>query len=236
MSSARPMTVDDDAGQVTEVTSADLAPTEFVDSEHEAVRRFVERVAGSASDERTVISRLFAAVRDEIRYDPYSLSADPGDYRASAVIAAGSAYCVPKAVLLTASARAAGIPARLGFADVRNHLQSPRLLELMGTDLFIYHGYSSVFVGGHWRKASPAFNRELCAKFGVPALEFDGSEDALLHAFNGSGERHMEYVRDRGTTTDLPFAEIMAAYAATYSSITEDEGLNDRAVADPKMS
>ncbi|MFY9488870.1 MAG: transglutaminase family protein [Solirubrobacterales bacterium] len=201
------------------VTAEDLAPTEFVDSDHEDVRAFTERVAGSAADDCAIASRLFAAVRDEIRYDPYTLSPDPGDYRASAVLAAGSAYCVPKAVLLTAAARAAGIPARLGFADVRNHLQSPRLLRLMGTDLFIYHGYSALFVAGGWRKASPAFNTELCAKFGVPALEFDGKSDALLHAFNGAGERHMEYVLDRGTSADLPFTEIMSAYADTYPAL-----------------
>ena len=82
-----------------------------------------------------------------------------------------------------------GIPARLGFSDVRNHLQSDRLRELMGTDVFVYHGYSELFVGGAWRKATPAFNATLCARFGVSRLEFDGSEDALLHPFSGDGRR-----------------------------------------------
>lgn len=204
-----------------DVTPADLAATDFVDSGHPAVRAFVERVVGGATGTPAVVSRLFAAVRDEIRYDPYSLSSDPGDYRASAVLAAGAAYCVPKSVLLTASARAAGIPSRLGFADVRNHLQSERLLAVMGTDLFVYHGYSTFFVDGRWRKASPAFNRELCARFGVPPLEFDGSRDALLHAYTGAGDRHMEYVRDHGARTDLPFDEIMAAFRATYPALAD---------------
>ena len=216
------------------VTPADLAATRFIDSDHPAVRRFADRVAGSASDERTIVSRLFAAVRDEIRYDPYSMSADPGDYRASAVLAAGAAFCVPKAVLLTASARAAGIPSRVGFADVRNHLQSERLLAAMGTDLFVYHGYSTVFVDGQWRKASPAFNRELCARFGVTPLSFDGSADALLHAYTGSGERHMEYLRDHGSHVDLPFDEVMSAYAATYPGMAR---VRDHAESssDPRM-
>lgn len=199
---------------------ADVAPTEFIDSDHDVVRQFVDRVLGSADVDRVKVSRLFDAVRDEIRYDPYTLSTDPADYRASAVLAAGSAYCVPKAILLTAAARATGIPARLGFADVRNHLQSPRLLATMGTDLFVYHGYSALFVDGHWRKASPAFNAELCARFGVAPLEFDGRQDALLHAYTGSGERHMEYVRDHGLSSELPFDEIMAAYASTYPVLT----------------
>src|SRR3546814_17655851 len=93
---------------------------------------------------------------------------------------------------------AAGIPAVLGFSDVRNHLNSAALLELMGTDLFVFHGWSAVYVDGKWRKGSPAFNSELCRRFGVPPLEFDGSRDALLHAAAGAGRRHMEYVRGRG--------------------------------------
>jgi transglutaminase-like putative cysteine protease len=200
-------------------TEADLAPTAYLDSDSDAVRGFVARVTDGAADAGETARRLFAAVRDEIRYDPYSLSADPADYRASAVLEAGSAYCVPKAVALTAAARAAGIPARLGFADVRNHLQSERLLAAMGTDLFVYHGYSAIWIRGHWRKASPAFNRELCERFGVAPLDFDGRSDALLHPYTGSGERHMEYVRDHGLFADLPFEQIMAAYAATYPAM-----------------
>src|SRR5581483_199373 len=98
----------------------------------------------------------------------------PAENRASSVIARGRAYCVPKAVVLTAVARAAGIPSRLGFADVRNHLQSERLAETMGgSDIFIFHGYSELYVNGAWRKATPAFNATLCDRFGVPPLEFD---------------------------------------------------------------
>lgn len=161
-------------------------------------------------------ARLFSAVRDGIRYNPYAISADRPSYRASEVVRATDSWCVPKAVLLAAAARAAGIPARLGFADVRNHLSTPKLRELMGTDLFVYHGYTEMYVNGRWLKASPAFNSELCARFGVPPLEFDGMADALLHAYDGSGRRHMEYVNDHGWYSDLPFDEIMTALRETY--------------------
>ena len=157
-------------------TAEDLQPTAFLNGDDDAVRDFVARVTAGAEDEHDVAARLFAAVRDEVRYDPYRIPTDPADYRASAVLGAGSGYCVQKAVALTAAARAAGIPSRLGFADVRNHLQSERLRGLMGTDLFVWHGYSTLFVGGRWTKASPAFNAELCARFGVPPLDFDGTQ------------------------------------------------------------
>lgn len=201
----------------------DLRATAFLDCEHERVRDLAARAANDAGDERELAARLFAAVRDGVRYDPYAVSADPGAYRASAVLGAGSGFCVQKAVALSALARAAGIPARLGFADVRNHLQSERLRAAMGTDLFVWHGYSVLFVGGRWTKASPAFNAELCARFGVPPLDYDGTSDALLHAFAGDGSQYMEYVSDHGVYTDLPLERILAACRATYTAMARHE-------------
>ena len=201
-------------------TAADLQPTAALNCDDDAVRGFVARVASGATGDNDIAARLFAAVRDEVRYDPYEVPSDPADYRASAVLGARTGYCVQKAVLLTAAARAAGIPSRLGFADVRNHLQSDRLRGLMGTDLFVWHGYSTLFVGGRWTKASPAFNAELCARFGVPPLDFDGTGDALLHAFAGDGSQYMEYVHENGVFTDLPLGRILAAYRAAYPVMT----------------
>ena len=199
-------------------TAEDVAPTAFIDSDSAVVRDFVTEVAAGANGEHEVVARLFAAVRDGIRYDPYSVSGEPADYRASNVLRSDSGYCVQKSVALTAAARAAGIPSRLGFADVRNHLQSERLREAMGTDLFIWHGYSTFFVGGRWTKASCAFNAELCERFGVPPLDFDGRNDALLHPFSGDGSRYMEYVRERGIYADLPLREMLEDLRETYGA------------------
>ncbi|NLS11236.1 transglutaminase domain-containing protein [Nesterenkonia sp. MY13] len=197
-----------------------LAATDFLDIEHEAVRAFTATAIDGAGTDREKAARLFAAVRDQVWYDPYSVSEDPAHYRASFVLEMGRAYCVPKAVLLTAVCRAAGIPARLGFADVRNHLQTDSLRTLMsGSDLFVYHGYSSLYIDGRWVKATPAFNSELCARFGVPPVEFDGEHDALMHAFTADGTQHMEYVRDRGVFDDLPLAEILAELRSSYGSV-----------------
>lgn len=202
------------------VVEADLAASAFVDRDAPGIRAFVERVVGSASVPEEVAGRLFRAVRDEVRYDPYDLPTDPAAYRASAVLQAGSGYCVPKAVLLVAAARRCGIPARLGFSDVRNHLQSERLAAAMGTDVFLYHGYAVLHLGGRWLKASPAFNRELCERMGVEALDFDGAHDALLHPFDASGGRYMEYVHNHGTFDDLPLDRILQAYAEAYPGLS----------------
>ncbi len=197
-------------------TDEDLQATEFMDCASDPVQELVAQATEGAAGEREVAARLFRTVRDRIRYDPFRTPTDPAAYRASSVLEAGSGYCIQKSVVLTAAARAAGIPSRLGFADVRNHLQSERLREAMGTDLFIWHGYSTLFVDGRWTKASCAFNAELCERFGVAALEYDGTDDALLHAFSGDGSRYMEYVRERGIYTDLPLHSFLADFRELY--------------------
>ena len=210
----------------------DVTATAFIDAEHPDVRAFAERAVSGAKTDRERISRLFTAVRDEIRYDPYQLSYDPQDYVASNVLSRGAAFCIPKAVVLTAAARSLGIPACLGFSDVKNHLQSAKLAERMRTDVFVFHGYSQLYVEGAWRKATPAFNAELCQRFGVPPLAFDGSADALLHPFAADGSAYMEYIQDRGVYTDLPLGMILEAFASAYPGF----GTGPATVDDPAFS
>ncbi|MCC6524938.1 MAG: transglutaminase domain-containing protein [Polyangiaceae bacterium] len=193
-----------------------LAPGSYVDSDHPEIVAWARAHAGEGTAlERAV--RLFYAVRDGWRYDPYSMTLVPEDYKASRVLGRRKAFCVPKAVLLTAVVRAVGIPARLGFADVKNHLTSDKLREVMGTDVFAFHGYADVWLEGAWHKATPAFNRELCEHFHVRPLEWDGRSDALFHELSTDGRRHMEYLRDRGRHFDLPFDAMLAAFGEVYS-------------------
>jgi len=210
-----------------------LAPGRFVDSDHPEIVAFARDVCAGASTDRERAARLFRAVRERLRYDPYAFSVDPAELVASTLLHRDRAFCIPKAVLLCAAARAAGIPARLGFSDVKNHLSSERLRQAMGgSDLFVFHGYVELWIDGKPVKATPAFNAELCAKFGVPPLELDGEHDALLQAFDGQGRRHMEYVRDRGLYLDLPFDEIMRAFRETYGGVKPPDGTRDEAFHD----
>jgi len=197
---------------------------QFVDSDHPDVVAFAEEATAGATTDREKAVALFYAVRDGIRYDPYTMSDDPETYRASAVLRDRVSYCIPKSVLLCAAARAVGIPARLGFADVRNHLNSEKLRErLGGSDLFVYHGYTELLLDNRWFKVTSAFNIELCERFGVLPLEFDGEHDALLHPFTADGRDHMEYVRERGSFDELPFEEIVEAFRATYPLMFEGD-------------
>lgn len=193
-----------------------LAPTWFIDSDSVAVAEFADTAAAGASDPVDIAVNLFLGVRDGFRYDPYIMGQSPDDYRASAVAQTSANWCTPKAVLLTAALRHCAIPARLGFADVRNHLTTEKLSERMGTDLFIWHGYTEMLLNGEWRKASSAFNIELCERFGVKVLDFDGTADALMHPFDEEGNRHMEYVNQRGSFDDLPLEQIQADFEVVY--------------------
>jgi transglutaminase-like putative cysteine protease len=209
-----------------------LTPTWFIDSDSEAVARFADTVAADEADPVTVASRLFHAVRDGIRYDPYAMTPEPASYRASTVAASERNWCIPKSVLFVAAARHRGIPARLGFADVRNHLTSEKLSQSMGTDLFAWHGYAELLLNGRWVKLSTAFNIELCERFGVKVLEFDAENGALMHPFDVRGNRHMEYVRARGSFDDLPLTEIFDTFVEIYPDWVRDEQGNLRRASD----
>ncbi len=194
---------------------ATRAPADFIDSDHPAVVAFAAKHAVGA-DHRERAVALYYAVRDGFRYDPYAVDLSPAAMRASAVLRAGHGWCVPKAALLAAACRAIGVPARLGFADVRNHLSTERLRALLQTDVFVWHGYAELWLDGGWVKATPAFNIELCRRFGLLPLEFDGREDSIYHPFDSTGARHMEYVRDHGSFDDLPLPQMVAAFAQAY--------------------
>ena len=198
-------------------TPAAYAPTALIDSDHSAVLAFARQHAQGSNPRERAVS-LYLAVRDGFRYDPYRIDLSPHGMRASTVLAQGYGWCVPKAVLLVAACRAEGIAARLGFADVRNHLSTECMRESMKTDLFIWHGYADIWLDGQWVKATPAFNLSLCERFGLLPLEFDGRSDSIYHPFDSAGNRHMEYVQQRGAFDDLPLAQIVADFEQVYGA------------------
>lgn len=189
-----------------------LQSAEFIDSAAEPVRAFAAEVVHPAQSELEKAVALYYRVRDGIRYTPYLDYSDPQTYRASVVLRNGFGFCISKAALLAACGRSQGIAARIGFADVRNHLSSPRLLEINGGDLMRWHAFTEFYLEGKWVKATPAFNLELCRRFRVQPLEFNGREDSIFHPFDADQRRHLEYVHERGSFADVPFAAITATY------------------------
>ena len=192
------------------------AASEFIDSGDADVRVFAQEATAGATDDLSRAVKLYYAVRDEILYDPYYAGEARSYFRASDCLRAKRGFCIPKAALLAAAARSVGIPARVGYGDVRNHLSTKKLLELTGGNLFIWHGYTELYLEGRWVKATPAFNLSLCKRFGVRPLEFDGRSDSLFHEFDQGGRRHMEYVKQRGYYADVPYDTIIADFKEAY--------------------
>jgi transglutaminase-like putative cysteine protease len=192
--------------------------TAFIDSGAPAIQAFARKAIGDAQTPKDKAIALYRAVRDSVQYDPYLDFLDPGVFRASAVLDAGKGFCVGKSALLAAAARASGIPARPGYADVRNHLTSKRLKEQVG-DTFIWHSYTELKIDGKWVKCTPAFDKVLCERARIKPLDFDGVNDSLFHPFDQAGRRHMEYLQDRGAYPDVPFDTILADFKTFYPKL-----------------
>lgn len=199
--------------------SAFLEPGQFIDSAHPSILEFAARTAAGTNVAAEQAVALYYAVRDGIKYDVYIDYNDPANFSASGVLSAGRGFCVGKAAVLAASCRAAGIPARVGYADVINHVTSPKLKAVMQTDLFCWHSYAELYIGGRWVKATPAFDRALCDRAGLAPLEFDGQTDSLFHAFDAEGRRRMEYVEWRGIFFDVPFEAILDDFRKLYPGL-----------------
>jgi transglutaminase-like putative cysteine protease len=217
-----------------------LAPGRFIDSDAPEIVEFARDATARISDDFDRVLQLYRVIRDRIVYDPYLDMADAANYRASHVLSSGRGFCIGKAALLAALTRVIGVPARVGYADVRNHLTSRRLYELIKTDVFVWHSYADLYLAGQWVKATPAFDLALCQRAGLSPLEFDGRSDSLFHPYDREGRRHMEYLKDRGPFADVPFEAIQADFQASYPALMKTKGLKGdfrvEAVAEAKPS
>ena len=195
----------------------ELAVTEFLDHDSPAVREFVAATPGESPFERALA--LYKAVRDGISYEVYGADLSRNGLRASTVLGRGTGMCIHKSVLYASALRAIGVPSRLVFTDVRNHLASPKLTELIGGDVFTYHCLTAVRLNGQWVKATPVFNRLLCKLYKIAPLEFDGTADSLHHPFDLKGRRHMEFVREHGEFADVPYEALLSGLRAAHPGI-----------------
>lgn len=194
-----------------------LKPGAIINSDHPDVIKYASDILGNGEwSDREKAVKLYLRVRDDIKYNPYLPFYKPEHYLSSNVIRIKSGFCIPKAGLLCAVARACGIPARVGFASVKNHLLTRQLLEYLGTDLIVYHGYTDLWIEGKWVKATPAFNAELCRLHKVPPLEFDGVNDSIFHEYNSESRKFMEYTAFHGVFHDIPVKTILSEWETVY--------------------
>lgn len=204
----------------TPIDPATLRADRFIDCDHPDVIAFAGAHARGLPPRQAAIA-LYYAVRDGFRYSPWQVRFTPESFRASNLLHRDPpvGHCIDKALLLAGTCRAAGIPARLHFANVRNHVGTAQLEARLGSDLLVYHGYTELFLDGRWVAATPAFNRELCERLGVTPLEFDGRTDSIFQPYDRQAGRFMEYVTDHGSHTTLPFDAMIAEWALHYPRI-----------------
>lgn len=211
---------------------AELAVTEFLDHDSPAIREFVGETPGDTTLDKA--TALYKAVRDGINYEVYGADLSREGLRASTIARRKSGMCIHKSILYASALRAIGVPSRLVFTDVRNHLASPQLTRLIGGDTFTYHCLVSAQLNGTWVKATPVFNRLLCKLYRIAPLEFDGTQDSLHHPFDLTGRRHMEFVHQHGEFADVPYDRLLTGLRTAHPGIfaTEDTFTTGSLVAD----
>lgn len=199
--------------------SAYLAPTPYLNFDSPVVNEFVEKYRGEGDASQQAI-HLYYGVRDKISYNPHHIDLSLTGLRASDCIASRRGWCVNKAVVYAACCRAIGVPAVLGYADVKNHITTEKLRQSMGSDIFYWHSYAMIYLNNRWVRATPAFNQRLCNKFGIVASDFNGIDDSIFMPFNQAGDKHMEYLNYRGEYNDVPLTNILATYQENYPNLT----------------
>lgn len=199
-----------------------LRPTEFLDSDHASVREYAaHHTSGSESDIDKAV-KLYYAVRDGFQYDPYVLDLRRHAMTASALLSRKSGYCINKAILLAACARSVGIPSRLSFYIVRNHIATEKLAKALEKDYLVFHGAAEMHLDGRWIKTTPAFNRRLCEFLGVDTIEFDGTSDAIFQEYDREGNVFMEYMHDYGAFDDMPYEMFLDELEKHYPHLTNN--------------
>jgi transglutaminase-like putative cysteine protease len=194
-----------------------LKCTYTIDCEEKSVQEKAQMLTIGKETMAGKAKAIFYFVRDQIKYNPYVPLYTLDENKASITLKRGEGYCVQKAILLAALARASAIPARLGFADIRNYILPKKIADAMkGENLFIYHGYVALYLDGEWVKATPAFDLKMCQKHRIIPVEFEGKSDAQFHTYNQDGKLHIEYIRDHGYYEDLPWEKMLEARAGRY--------------------
>jgi transglutaminase-like putative cysteine protease len=202
-----------------------LKSTAFIESDHKDVIEFANRNINNAEHPKTKAINLFYAVRDQIVYDPYTFNLKPDKLKASHVLYNKKSFCVPKAVLMTSVYRAVGIPARLGFANLINHIMGNELKNILKSNLLAYHGYTEIYLNEKWLRVTPTFNIKLCKLLNVAPVEFDGESHAIFPSVDNDGNQFMEYIQYHGTFDDVPLTKIVESMIFHYPMLKSHDEL-----------
>ena len=194
-----------------------LKPTFFIDYNSPKIKKLAQELTNGAEEKQEIAKNIFNYVRDTINYTIRSFQYNNQEgYKASSTFAAKRGWCIPKSILCVALMRANSIPARLHFADIINHRSPKYLLDIMGTNVFYFHGYFEIYLEDTWIKLTPSFEISLCKRHNFPICEFDGKNNAIFKPIDNLGQPFVEYIKDRGVYADLPFQEMLDTFLIHY--------------------
>ena len=198
-----------------------LQETSFLNYSHVNFSVFLQDFQVYENQKSTAIA-LYEKVRDGFLYDPYHLHLTQDALQGSHILTKKRAWCVEKAIVLAACARRLGIPARLGYAIVVNHIGVEKLTQYLRRPEIVFHGYVELYVENRWVKCTPSFDRNICRMTGVPPLVWDGESDSLFQAYVGESQ-FMEYVHDYGSFEDVPLTLMKSEMQKYYPHLFEGE-------------
>lgn len=198
-----------------------LRPGKFMNSDNQTVIEYARNITAGITDKTAIAIALYYAIRDGFKYNPYKIDLRAEALKASSLLKRDYGYCIEKANLLGACARVMGIPSRLGFANVKNHIGTTKFEKILKTNIMVFHGYTELYLNGKWIKATPAFNKELCEKLNVSPLEFNGREDSIFQEYDRKGDKFMEYLHDYGQFPDVPYKLFLQELKKYYPHVFE---------------
>ncbi len=198
-----------------------LAETKYLNYTSDEVQKFVADVDASLALKDKAI-KLYYQVRDGFLYDPYHLDLRPEALVASRILGKKRAWCVEKAIVLAAAARAVDIPSRLGYAIVTNHLGDDKLEGYLRRKEIVFHGYVEMYLENKWVICTPAFDTRVCRINKVTPLDWDGLTDSLFQSYSGE-DQFMEYIHYYGTFADVPVDLMNEEMKKYYPHLFEDD-------------
>jgi transglutaminase-like putative cysteine protease len=197
-----------------------LCETPFLDFQHSSFDAFTAGIDPNLPEKEKAIA-LYFLVRDAFLYDPYHLDLTSEGLKASNVLTKKRSWCVEKSSVLAACLRKFGIPSRLGYAIVTNHIGVEKLTHYLRREEIVFHGFVDVFLNEKWVKCTPAFDQRICRVSGVTPLDWDGETDSLFQEFD-QGKKFMEYKHFYGTFNDVPIELMNAEMKANYPHLFEE--------------
>ena len=205
-----------------------LAETSFLNFSHPSFDAFLKNIDTTKPAKYLAID-LYYLVRDGFIYDPYHLDLTHDGLKASNVLTKKRAWCVEKSIVLCAAARKMKIPARMGFAIVKNHIGVEKLISYLKREEIVFHGFVEVFLNGKWVKCTPAFDERICAISKVEPLNWDGETDSLFQAYEKE-QLFMEYLHFYGVFSDVPIelmnAEMKKYYPHLFESVYNEKAFS----------